>query len=65
MDILLLGIIPFGLLYCLLCIRNPELHCVLWTGALQGVVGGLRASLSENNFGRTSPMRLQLLLSSQ
>ena len=41
MDILLLGIIPFGLLYCLLCICNPELHCVLCTGALQGVVGGL------------------------
>ena len=65
MDILLLGIIPFGLLHCLLSMCNPELHCVLCTGALQGVVGGLRASLSKNNFARTTPMRLRLLLSSQ
>ena len=54
MDILLLGVIPFGLLYCLLFICNPELRCVLCTGALQGVVGGLQASLSENNFARTT-----------
>ena len=54
---LLLGIILFGLSYCLLCICNPELRCVLCTGALQGVMGGMQASLSEKNFNLLEPVQ--------